>query len=471
MDSTRTAILGPEWAARTARRRSHAALAFALGVLGVVGILGGAGLRFLQSDVRAQSGTRILIVQAPDTAKKGETFSFTVTAQVDGQVDSAYLGTVAFTSPDDPGATLPTDYTFTTTDAGAHTFDLAASFSTEGMHTLVVTDTADQLISGESSVQVSATGSNPGTGDAPMITEPADGSQINQTSITIRGTAAANATVQITDNNAPLGSTIADTEGNFSYTTPELTANQGHSFVAIVNDAVSTPVTVTINTGVAQAPDLLINPTTVTVTPGQTAPRIDASVVAQENVQIRLQVDQRTVDLQPDLADPTLYKESFVAPETPGAYPIDVIVTDVLGTPQTFTALQTLTVIAGDAPLPTPTPNTAPSARFSFTPTSGPLPLAVRFTAQGTDPEDGTNVTYRWDFGDGTTSTEQNPTHVYKTKGPYTPRLTVRDTKGAEGTAAATSTITPTGPALVAGLLAVSMLLAFALQRRALRHA
>ena len=35
-------------------------------------------------------------------------------------------------------------------------------------------------------------------------------------------------------------------------------------------------------------------------------------------------------------------------------------------------------------------------------------------------------ISYLWNFGDGTTSTEANPTHVYGEKGTYTVELTVK---------------------------------------------
>jgi hypothetical protein len=37
---------------------------------------------------------------------------------------------------------------------------------------------------------------------------------------------------------------------------------------------------------------------------------------------------------------------------------------------------------------------------------------------------------HQWDFGDGTTSTDQNPTHVYAVPGTYTVTLTVTDENG-----------------------------------------
>jgi outer membrane protein assembly factor BamB len=60
-----------------------------------------------------------------------------------------------------------------------------------------------------------------------------------------------------------------------------------------------------------------------------------------------------------------------------------------------------------------------PAAWFSASPMSGYGPLEVRFT----DRTKGTPTAWRWDFGDGNTSTEQNPVHTYATPGTYTPVL------------------------------------------------
>ncbi|MBW7988499.1 MAG: PKD domain-containing protein [Planctomycetes bacterium] len=66
--------------------------------------------------------------------------------------------------------------------------------------------------------------------------------------------------------------------------------------------------------------------------------------------------------------------------------------------------------------------NNPPNAGFSFT-TSG---LTASFTDQSTD-SDGSIVDWYWDFGDGKTSTLQNPSHTYATSGTYTVTLTVTD--------------------------------------------
>ncbi len=69
-----------------------------------------------------------------------------------------------------------------------------------------------------------------------------------------------------------------------------------------------------------------------------------------------------------------------------------------------------------------PTPLTATAGTST---TIGDAPLAVTFTGSaigGTSP-----YTYSWSFGDGSTSTAQNPSHTYAKAGTYTATLTVVD--------------------------------------------
>lgn len=61
-------------------------------------------------------------------------------------------------------------------------------------------------------------------------------------------------------------------------------------------------------------------------------------------------------------------------------------------------------------------------ADFTADTTSGDAPLDVQFTNNSTAVGD---VTWLWDFGDGSTSTQENPNHVYTIPGSYTVTLTV----------------------------------------------
>ena len=69
-----------------------------------------------------------------------------------------------------------------------------------------------------------------------------------------------------------------------------------------------------------------------------------------------------------------------------------------------------------------------PTASFTADPTSGCAPLTVQFTDQSS----GDINSWQWDFGDGTTSTEQNPQHTYNNPGTYTVSLTVSGPGGSD---------------------------------------
>ncbi|PEA55746.1 collagenase [Bacillus pseudomycoides] len=65
----------------------------------------------------------------------------------------------------------------------------------------------------------------------------------------------------------------------------------------------------------------------------------------------------------------------------------------------------------------------------------------VEFHSDGTESTGGKIVSYLWDFGDSTTSTEANPTHVYGKEGTYNAKLTVKDNKGKVGRGQTTVTV------------------------------
>jgi len=87
-----------------------------------------------------------LIINAPSSVTQGVAFTFTVTAlDAYGNVATGYTGTVQFSSSD-AAASLPTNYTFTGSDAGVATF--TAILNTTGSESLTVTDTLAPDITG-----------------------------------------------------------------------------------------------------------------------------------------------------------------------------------------------------------------------------------------------------------------------------------------------------------------------------------
>jgi glucose/arabinose dehydrogenase len=63
---------------------------------------------------------------------------------------------------------------------------------------------------------------------------------------------------------------------------------------------------------------------------------------------------------------------------------------------------------------------------LTATPSEGDAPLAVEFAAEASDPDDD-ELTYDWELGDGGSSAEPDPTHVYASPGAYQATLTVSD--------------------------------------------
>ena len=116
--------------------------------------------------------------------------------------------------------------------------------------------------------------------------------------------------------------------------------------------------------------------------------------------------------------------------ENAGTYSITLTVSDN----DNATGTDTVTIIVNE-----PT-NKPPTASIIPDKNTGTAPLTVSFTGSGTD-SDGTVVSYYWSFGDGSTSTKQNPTYTFLNAGTYSVTLTVTDNKGATGIKKITITV------------------------------
>ena len=92
--------------------------------------------------------------------------------------------------------------------------------------------------------------------------------------------------------------------------------------------------------------------------------------------------------------------------------------------------------------------NVAPTAVITATPNNGLAPLAVNFSSDGSNDTETPNLNYAWNFGDGKTSTEANPTHTYSTNGDYNVTLTVTDEGGKTGQATQRIFVGSTAPTI-----------------------
>jgi VCBS repeat-containing protein len=88
--------------------------------------------------------------------------------------------------------------------------------------------------------------------------------------------------------------------------------------------------------------------------------------------------------------------------------------------------------------------NTGPTADFSAMPLSGSEPLTVSFSDASTSYDGITS--WQWDFGDGGTSTQQNPAHTYTQDGVYTVSVVVQEADADSDTETKNITVFDTGP-------------------------
>lgn len=70
--------------------------------------------------------------------------------------------------------------------------------------------------------------------------------------------------------------------------------------------------------------------------------------------------------------------------------------------------------------------------QITATPTNGAAPLTVNFASASVDNNTNAVGGWSWDFGDGSSSTQRSPAHVYTVPGLYTPVLTVTNTAGVQ---------------------------------------
>jgi len=123
------------------------------------------------------------ILSPPTAAATGAPVTFTVYSP-----SSAYRGTVTFSSTD-PLAVLPANYTFTTADAGAHSFQ--ATFNSAGTETIVAHDANASLITGSSTYTVTQTA----TPAALISPTPGLGTKLGSPSVTFQWTTGADVTL------------------------------------------------------------------------------------------------------------------------------------------------------------------------------------------------------------------------------------------------------------------------------------
>jgi gliding motility-associated-like protein len=105
---------------------------------------------------------------------------------------------------------------------------------------------------------------------------------------------------------------------------------------------------------------------------------------------------------------------------TAGTYTVTLLARDANGCKHEFTRTSYITIMP------------KPTVAFTGTPTNGcNVPHTVNFNNTTTG---GSGFTYAWSFGDGSTSTQQNPSHTYNAGGNFTVRLIATNSAGCSDT-------------------------------------
>ena len=105
-----------------------------------------------------------------------------------------------------------------------------------------------------------------------------------------------------------------------------------------------------------------------------------------------------------------------------------LIISTVGGQESLITGSGEAVITGTGTPTATQTTTPGPVAGFTANITSGYAPLSVLFTDQST----GSPTSWLWSFGDGGTSTGQNPVHEYSSTGLYNVSLTVSNAYGTD---------------------------------------
>ena len=234
-----------------------------------------------------------LPVTAPANSTPGVAFNVTVTAKNSSGANtgSGYTGTIHFSSSDNT-ATLPGDYTFTSGDAGTHTF--SATLNASGAQTINVADTLASGFRGSANVSVGAAvndfsiGANPtsfsvqqGASGTSTISTAVTAGSAGTVSLSVSGVpSGASASLSPTSITAGASSTLTFSAGTAATGTYTLTVTGIEG-----SNSHNTTVSVTVTAPVTNDFSISASPTTVSVTAGGSGTSTIATAITSGNAQ------------------------------------------------------------------------------------------------------------------------------------------------------------------------------------------
>lgn len=315
-----------------------------------------------------------------------------------------YSGTVHFSveGANSIYATVPNDYSFDVDfDSGSHTFAGAGNsltFVQPGSYHVVATDLSNFTIRGEVDILVGSGTTLPDTTTPSafdlVISSPTQGTY-SQNEITITGTApSTDLTIQLFDNDAPLGETSVENDQSFSFQTDEL-IDGSHTLLALALDNedtiqyTSSEITFEIDTSAPEVEDIEFSPNTGI----KTGEILEITVTSEPNVfQGAVVFNVDIAELEQDPTDSTKYVASIQAPLEPGTYPLDVILVDELGNEGSYTDVAVIEItesgegtIAGEEEEPEEIVDTEPSDVFGVQSASNDSQVTLSWQAASDD--------------------------------------------------------------------------------------
>jgi PKD repeat protein len=125
----------------------------------------------------------------------------------------------------------------------------------------------------------------------------------------------------------------------------------------------------------------------------------------------------------------------------PGKFTVTLMVSDARGGHAERPKQETISVTGSGGSPPPGGANHPPVADFRVSSKTGAAPLSVTFSNRSSDP-DGDAMIFSWDFGDGTRTAAESPTHVFMDAGKFVVTLMVTDARGGRAARPKQETIT-----------------------------
>jgi len=284
---------------------------------------------------------RFEFIDFPESVSTFEEITFTLNAiNIDGELDTNYLGEIAFEVLDDQNATVPTNFEFTEDNAGSHQFNTSIQFTQTGEQILRVFDINDETLEAAVKVQVEQIQVQEQELSEINLTSPLAGIS-NNNRVNFTGTTDVGVEVRILESDSLFDTTSSNENGEFSFTTSPL-ADGDYKFKVQTDNAESEVINITIDSLSASLVDFAFNPESVVA-----GNQFDLSLTFDSEVNsASVIINGVQTNLSATDNSKKRFAASIVSPLLPDEYNVSVVIVDTLGTSNSFQLESPLNVVA-----------------------------------------------------------------------------------------------------------------------------